>query len=162
MLKRLYFLSLFQTERIDGRADTIVISIRDRHFKARLREGFGDVLSLYFDDYEFDGISDRPVDIFTPAHANALRNWLQRYSEANDEFTVLVHCHAGISRSAAIAWWIYQSYQEHGLVLKTTYPFWYLNRDVLRVLDPNMSAPQKPDEAPTFPPDRSFEVLPFL
>ena len=139
----------------------IVVSIHDRHFFPNLRGGSRDVLRLCFDDYdrERDGI-DALKDSFTPEQAETLKSWLEPYLRANTDFTLLVHCHAGISRSAAVAWWAHKT---HGLELKTDFPAWYLNRNVLRTLDPDIDPPLKPDDAPTMPiTQRAFERPPML
>jgi alpha/beta superfamily hydrolase len=119
------------------------------------------VLRLYFDDYdkERDG-NDVLQDSFTPEQAEALKSWLEPYQRANTEFTLLVHCYAGISRSAAIAWWAHKAF---GLELKTDFPAWYLNRHVLRTLAPDIAPPTKPDDAPAMPSaQRAFEAPPKL
>lgn len=161
MLKRVHFIPLAQAEKLTGRPDVIVISIHDRHFLPNLRSGFRDVLRLHFDDYdqERDGM-DALQDSFTPEQADTLKWWLEPYLRANTEFTLLVHCYAGISRSAAIAWWAHKA---HGLELMTDYPAWYLNRHVLRILDPGIAPPTKPDDAPAMPStQRAFERPPTL
>lgn len=160
MLKRVHFIPLSQAEKLEGRPDVIVISIHDRHYLPNLRSGFRDVLRLHFDDYdrERDGI-DALQDSFTPEQAETLKSWLEPYLRANTDFTLLVHCHAGISRSAAVAWWAHKA---HGLELKTDFPAWYLNRHVLRTLDPDIAPPPKPDEASLMPQGRAFERPPML
>ncbi len=158
MLKQIYFVPLLHAERIEGRPNIIVVSIHDRHYRPNLRDGFGGVLSLKFDDYDpdLDGIT-RDRDVFSHDQADTLHAWIETYASSATPFTLLVHCYGGISRSAAVAWWAYRTYQHCGLELKTDYPLWYLNRHVLRVLDSNIQAPRKPDDASVIPPDRSFE-----
>lgn len=160
MLKSVHFIPLYQAEKLEGKPDVIVISIHDRHYRPNLRSGFRDVLRLHFDDYdrERDG-NDALQDSFTPEQAGVLKSWLEPYLRAKTDFTLLVHCHAGISRSAAVAWWAHKA---HGLELRTTYPSWYLNSHVLRVLDPSIAPPTKPDDAPAMPQDRASENLPTL
>jgi len=161
MLKCVHFIPLSQAEKLEGRPDVIVVSIHDRHFLPQLRSGFRDVLRLHFDDYDQqrDGL-DALQDAITPEQAETLKSWLEPYLRANAEFTLLVHCYAGISRSAAVAWWAHKAY---GLELKTAFPAWYLNRQVLRTLDPNIEAPTKPDDAPAMPASqRAFEAPPML
>lgn len=160
MLKSVHFIPLNLAEKLEGRPDVIVISIHDRHSRPNLRSGFRDVLRLNFDDYdsERDGL-DALQDTFTPAQAEALKSWLEPYLRAKTDFTLLVHCHAGISRSAAVAWW---AHKVHGVELVTTYPVWCLNSHVLRVLDPSIAAPETPADAPAMPRERAFEMPPML
>lgn len=58
-----------------------------------------------------------------------------------------------------MAWWAHKAY---GLELKTDYPTCYLNRHVLRTLDPGIAPPPKPDDASEIPTDRSFGPPPLL
>ena len=52
MIKDIHFTSQYHAERVEGRLDTIVVSIHHRHARANLRGGFRDVLYLAFDDYD--------------------------------------------------------------------------------------------------------------
>lgn len=160
MLKSVHFIPLNLAEKLEGRPDVIVISIHDRHFRPNLRSGFRDVLHLDFDDYdsERDGL-DPAQDTFTPEQAESLKSWLEPYLRADRDFTLLVHCHAGISRSAAVAWWAHKA---HGVELATEFPVWYLNNHVLRVLDPGIATPLKPADAPAMPRERASEAPPKL
>lgn len=160
MLKNVRFISQHHAERLDGRPDVIVVSIHDRHARPNLRSGFRDVLRLCFDDYdrERDGV-DALQEAFSPEHAEALKSWLEPYLRARMGFTLLVHCHAGVSRSAAVAWWAHKA---HGLEIRTDFPVWYLNRHVLRIMDPAIAPPLKPDDAPAMPRERAFEPMPMI
>lgn len=160
MINEVHFSSRYHAERVEGRVDTIVVSIHDRHAKANLRSGFRDVLYLAFDDYdrERDG-ADALMEPFTAEQAETLKSWIEAYLRASTRFKLLVHCHAGISRSAAVAWWAHKAL---GIELKTDYPTCYLNRHVLRTLDAKVAPPAKPDEAPEIPKDRSFGPPPLL
>lgn len=46
-------------------------------------------------------------DNFAPSlsHAHAIRAFVDRLHECSDEIDLVVHCSAGVSRSAAVAWW---------------------------------------------------------
>jgi len=158
MFRNVYFLSQRQAEKIEGRKDIIVVSIHALHRPPRLLGSFADVLHLSFDDHdpERDGM-DALQEKFSVKHADALKSWLEPYLQAHDTFHLLVHCHAGISRSAAIAWWMHHAY---GAKLRTTYPPWYLNRHVLRVLDRTIKPPPMPVDAPQMPPPRDLELPP--
>jgi predicted esterase len=160
MIKDIHFTSQYHAERIDGLPGVIVVSIHDRHCQPKLRSGFRDVLRLAFDDYdpERDGM-DALMDTFSAEQAETLKSWLEPYLRANTTYTLLIHCYAGISRSAAVAYWAHKT---HGLELKTDYPTFYLNRHVLRTLDPEIKAPPKSDDAPKIPKDRTFGPPPLL
>jgi predicted protein tyrosine phosphatase/alpha/beta superfamily hydrolase len=160
MIKHVHFTSRYQAERVEGRPDVVVISIHDRHARPNLRAGFRDVLRLAFDDYDRDRDgADALMEAFTTEQAETLKAWLEPYLRATMTYTLLVHCHAGISRSAAVAWWAHKA---HGLEMKTDYPAWYLNRHVLRTLDSAIAPPPKPDDAPEIPQDRGFGPPPLL
>ena len=158
MLKNVHFVSQRQAEAIDGQSSVIVISIHDSSRRPALRSGFRDVLFLCFDDYDQnrDGI-DALMEPFSLAQAETLKAWLGKYLDDDTVSDLLVHCHAGISRSAAVAWW---AHKKHGLELKTEYPAWHLNRHVLRTLDSAIEPPPLPDNVPAMPYERSTaEVL---
>lgn len=146
MIHSIHFLSQRQAEKIVGRPDLILVSIRTRHSAPRLHGAFGGMLPLCFDDYDPDQDGpDSAQDTFSPEQAEELKQWLVPYLRSEEVFTLLVHCHAGVSRSAAVAWWAHQS---HGIPLATTFTAGYLNRHVLRTLDPKLVPPPLPPQAP--------------
>jgi predicted protein tyrosine phosphatase/predicted esterase len=160
MILEVHFASRYQAERVEGRLDTIVVSIHDRHSKANLRSGFRDVLYLAFDDYDRDRDgTDALMEPFTAEQADTLKHWLETYLRAGTHYKLLIHCNAGISRSAAVAYWAQRTFD---LDLKTDYPTYYLNRHVLRTLDPKIEPPPIPADAPNPPRDRSFGPPPLL
>jgi predicted protein tyrosine phosphatase len=154
MLNEVAFLSQAQIGRISGQANTLVVSIRDPGVTVDLNPGFRDVLPLEFDD--IDPLSDQLpegtiVQPFTANHAHALEAWLEPYVKAMARYTLLVHCGAGVSRSAAIAWWVHKTF---GAALQTGFPVGYLNRHVLRTLSPEILPPELPHDAPAVPAPR--------
>jgi predicted protein tyrosine phosphatase len=143
MLTAVYFLSLYQAQKVAGRHDAVVVSIHDRHFTPTLQPGFRGVLTLYFDYYDIDRDDVvENVDPFDLGHAIALRVWLKQHRKSPDSIILIIHCHAGISRSAAIAWWVHREFE---VPLHTQYPAHYLNRHVLRVLNPAIDPPAIPE-----------------
>lgn len=142
MLVATYFLSVYQVQKLAGRSEAIVVSVRDRHYTPKLQAGFRDVLLLYFDDHDDarDG-PDATADPFSTEHAQKLRTWLAPYIASNEKFVLLCHCRAGLSRSASLSFW---ANQELGVPLRTTFPTYYLNRHVLTVLNPSISPPVVP------------------
>lgn len=145
MLTAVYFLSVYQAQKIAGRSDTVVVSIRDRHFTPKLQTGFRDVLPLFFDDHDDarDGVDEQACR-FGIEHAQTLRTWLGLHVASPEPLLFMVHCHAGISRSAAIAWWVHR---EFGVPLRTTFPAYFLNRHVLKVLNPTLDLPNMPERS---------------
>lgn len=145
--QRVAFISLHQVQKLPGRPDTVLVSIQDRHYAPKLQPGFADVLVLDFDDHdpERDGL-DALAEKFTPEQATQLREWVMTHGRATAPRNLLVHCNAGISRSAAIAWWVHR---EFGTPLSTRFPACYLNRHVLRLLNPDILPPAIPANAPS-------------
>lgn len=160
MLKNVHFVSQRQAEEIKGLSSVVVVSIHDSSRRPALRSGFRDVLFLCFDDYDQDrdGI-DALMEPFSLAQAEMLKVWLEQYLYDDTVSDLLVHCHAGISRSAAVAWW---AHKKHGLELKTEYPVWYLNRHVLRTLDSTIELPPLPDNVPAMPHERTTAEVVLL
>lgn len=76
---------------------------------ATLRKGWRRVLRLVFDDVEipFFGATH-----FDTVHAEAILHWLDEVEGKVDK--VFVHCHAGRSRSAAVAKFIAEKYDLSG------------------------------------------------
>lgn len=126
MLKDIVFLSVNKMKRVRPNKDTIVISILDSSEsvdRPRL-SGFRGVLSLEFEDIaeehhrvDVGAWPDEPTSaehqMFAsrgerlPALSDAARivTYLQHHHATPDPVTLIVHCHGGISRSAAVAEW---------------------------------------------------------
>jgi len=126
MLKDIMFLSLTKMKRVRPDINTIVISILDSSEasgRPRLK-GFRGVLSLEFEDIaeehhnvEAGAWPDEPClachEQFAsrgerlPALSDAERivTYLKHHHASPDPVRVIIHCHAGISRSAAVAEW---------------------------------------------------------
>lgn len=86
---------------IGDATDTVLISICDSNEQpARLKTTFHDVLRLHFDDV--DSADDLMADevVMTEDHAQCIARFVHKYTTMPK---ILVHCHAGISRSAATA-----------------------------------------------------------
>jgi predicted protein tyrosine phosphatase len=100
------FVSASDISYMDGRADTVVISIRNpKSEPARIRDGFRDVLHLEFDNVE------RPAPgcvLFMEAHATEILAFVEKHEGAASR--ILVNCGAGESRSAAVAFYLSMKY----------------------------------------------------
>ena len=138
-IERLTVLNLEEAERLAGDPATAVISVTDPGVAALLAEGFGDVLRLAFHDIDDDTLAllehapnppEPEVRPFSAAQARQLVSWADALGGAARPMRVAVHCHAGISRSSAIAWFLHQ---RHGAALQWQAHF-APNRRVLRLL----------------------------
>lgn len=127
MLKNVLFLSLTEMKRRKPSLDTVVVSILDNSEsggRPRLG-GFRSVLSLEFED-TFEEMKlakagdwpDEPNDdeharfaqgrgerVPALSDARAIVEFLHRCHQTPETLTLVVHCHGGISRSAAVATW---------------------------------------------------------
>jgi predicted protein tyrosine phosphatase len=92
-------LSREDAERYEPRGREICISIADPDADpAQVSEDFAAVLRLNFTDIVQQ---DDPSDVlFSEDHARAIREFLDSWPEAT---RIVVHCHAGISRSPGVA-----------------------------------------------------------
>ena len=115
-LESVVFLSREEAEAYVPNSDEAVISINDSlDDKANLREGWHSVLRLYFLDiddsclrnglfiHKLETTTGRKVEdlCFREEHVVAVSRWL---AEVSPNVTrIVVHCVAGVSRSAAIA-----------------------------------------------------------
>lgn len=57
---------------------------------------------------------DAPDDTYTeaiqPEHAQNIVEFVRRLEKSRDPWALLVHCHAGVSRSGAVAEWVEEKY----------------------------------------------------
>lgn len=127
MLKSVEFMSLKAVKSLMPSADVAVISIRDSSTVRDLPtfDGFMDVLQLDMLDVCEEHALHPPgswakepteeqhltyceiSDNFAPSlsHAHAIRAFVSRLHDCADEIDLVVHCSAGVSRSAAVASW---------------------------------------------------------
>lgn len=107
-IKHVSYVSRREAEKKLGTADWALISITDPfHYPAALKSGWQSVLRLEFSDIEQ---ASKPLVLFSEKDACAVIEFV-RQSELDGCVGVLVHCKAGISRSAAIAKWIAAEYK---------------------------------------------------
>jgi predicted protein tyrosine phosphatase len=104
MSQRIFAISLAEMERlVDKRGPSLsawVISINCPGSKSPLPDNCGNVLVLHFDDIEgpVEGAEDKFV-LFDGALAVRILCFLQQFDGA----VLIIHCHAGIARSGAVA-----------------------------------------------------------
>lgn len=102
-IKEVRFVSRREAESIDGFADWAIISISDPfHYPATLKGGWHSVLRLEFSDIEQES---KLKTLFSEKEAREVVDFVRQANAAGCA-GVLVHCKAGVSRSAAIAKWI--------------------------------------------------------
>jgi len=127
MLKSVEFMSLKAVHSLASSPTVAIISIRDSSTVGDVPtfDGFRDVLQLHMLDvceehalHAPGSWAEEPTDAqhlqyceipdnFAPsrAHAQAIRAFVDRLHGCADEIDLVVHCSAGVSRSAAVALW---------------------------------------------------------
>jgi predicted protein tyrosine phosphatase len=127
-LKTVIFMGRIEAEAEPARSDWAVISLSEWGAEpARLKDGWQSILRLEFHDIEQE-VPDEPYDLFSEDQAREIVQFVQD-AQANGAVGVLVHCRAGISRSAAVAKWIAAA---HGLPFNEQYSLY--NRHVYQLL----------------------------
>lgn len=130
MLKEILFMGYREFGEIRPNEDTVVISILDPSEEHRRPEGlylFRDALELHFVDVnEPKGAPPWPDVMTEEQHlaacvmheckapqiddAQRIVEFTRRHHEVSEELTLVVHCFAGVSRSAAVARWASMTY----------------------------------------------------
>lgn len=99
MIKNIDFVSKQQAESLLGRSDHVVISISDPDESVSLKKGWKKVLSLKFLDVENEDYSFT----FCEDLAKTAAEFIREAAESDESLSLIVHCHAGVSRSAGMA-----------------------------------------------------------
>ncbi len=103
-IKSLEFLSVDEAQAFVPEVHTVAISIlTPGRAPAQLHSDIEDVLRLYFHDGVAHGTAARKVDLFSSEQAQSVIDFLRLHNAAHDPTHLLIHCEAGISRSAAVA-----------------------------------------------------------
>jgi predicted protein tyrosine phosphatase len=102
---KIYFLSQADAERLTPNNHTAMISIISPHGQRNMRKWIFQLL-MQFDDVTAPA---KGVTAFTKADANRLKSFIKGLPQSVD--TIIVHCEAGISRSAAVAKWLNELYK---------------------------------------------------
>ena len=135
----LVVLSREEAERYEPLGVEVCISITDPGAApARLSPRFAAVLRLQFNDVTEAGA---PTDVlFGAAHARAITEFLARWPDAG---RVVVHCHAGASRSPGVALGLCDLRGWATAGLEGSHPAW--NRRVRAVLAGGRAAARTPE-----------------
>ena len=116
-LKKVIFTDRQSAEGKDGFATWAVISISEPdYYPANLQEGWHSVLRLEFHDVD---AAFGEYTVFSESNAKSIIEFARKAHEGACE-GIMVHCKAGISRSAAVAKWIAERYElpfNHGYML---------------------------------------------
>lgn len=104
MIKSLEYLSLDEALEFKPQIPTIAISILSPgRAQAVLHPEIDPVLRLYFEDTTGkEGTTSGP-GIFSTDHAREILDFIHHHRDKPTPYHLLVHCEAGISRSAAVA-----------------------------------------------------------
>jgi predicted protein tyrosine phosphatase len=107
-LKEINYVSRREAERMEPRPNWALVSISDPlHYPAMLRSGWHSILRLEFSDVEKPC---HPSVIFSMQDAQRVIEFVSQADVAGC-VGLLVHCKAGVSRSASIAKWVAMQYQ---------------------------------------------------
>ncbi|HKJ71795.1 MAG TPA: hypothetical protein VKA55_08605 [Gammaproteobacteria bacterium] len=138
-IERVTVMDLEEAAGLPADAETAVISVTDPGVRAPLADGFAHVLRLQFhdvDDAMLEALArlarapGEEPEPFRAEQARRLVAWAEALAAAPEPLRVAVHCHAGVSRSPAIAWFLNGVY---GADLRWR-PHFAPNRRVLRLL----------------------------
>ena len=103
-IQSLKFLSVDEAQAFVPEVQTVAISIlTPGRAPAQLHSTIENVLRLYFHDGVPHGTEPRKVDLFSTEQALAVINFLRHHHTQPQPKHLLIHCEAGISRSAAVA-----------------------------------------------------------
>ena len=113
MMKKVMFVGRYSAETCGPWTDFALISLNEPHAvdgNAKIRKGWHDVLRLSFQDITPDTID--PENYYTLANDDQAQQIVDfvRKVAPNVE-GIIVHCRAGVSRSAAVAKWICGQYR---------------------------------------------------
>lgn len=137
-MKTVSFTSQEMAEEFIPRPGWVIISIVDHHGEeANLQDGWTDILRLSFHDTdltkEFSEETKQLIrDKYPPMckeQADQIVAFVEKHANAPG---LLVHCHAGISRSAAVAKWVMDrfglSYTDHEMMCHNQWVYQLLDQ----------------------------------
>ena len=113
MLTKVIFVGRYSAENCGPWSDFALISLNDPGAKdgdAMIPDGWHEVLRLSFHDITPETLDlESSYTLMTDKHAQAIIDFVREV--APNVNGILVHCRAGISRSAAVVKWITNEYQ---------------------------------------------------
>ena len=125
-LQKVIYTDQQSAEDIPGLDDWAILSITEPDwYPAKLKDGWHDILRLEFHDID---LYTEPYVLFNQQQARDIIRFVGNCHDAGVN-GVVVHCKAGISRSAAVAKWIAENYN---LAFPDGYTLY--NKQVYRVL----------------------------
>lgn len=105
MISKVIFVPQVAAEAMQGSAHQLLVSITEPGRPAALQSGWKAVLRLQFDDID----TPQPgCQMFEEHDAHSLLAFVEAHAQTSTE--LVVHCHAGISRSAAVAKFFAEKY----------------------------------------------------
>lgn len=116
MLLDVIFVSQYNAEKIQPRDTDALISITEGKGEANLNNDWKHLIRVEFHDVDetneelwtFDG--KKQYIQFTEDIAKKIRDFVENLHQLDDAIHLVVHCHAGISRSAAVAKYVAERY----------------------------------------------------
>lgn len=97
-MRRILFMSREAAANYKPGADAALVSIRDVTQEPLVpRPGWADIVDVRFADVD---TADRGLELFGTSHAQAIVEFVRKNQDREE---LVVHCHAGYSRSAAVA-----------------------------------------------------------
>jgi predicted protein tyrosine phosphatase len=105
MITSIEYTSRRDIERRQSNPETVVLSIRGLDERSpRLAKGWADVLSIQFDDV-VPGEGFGCEEPMTLEDARTISGWIRQWASDRRQVKLVIHCNAGVSRSAAVALW---------------------------------------------------------
>lgn len=103
-IESLQFLSIHEAESFVPYQSSVAISIiSPGRAPARLHGDIGEILRLAFHDATPKDSNPQSTVLFSAEDAKAVIDFLRRHHARTQALHLLIHCEAGISRSAAVA-----------------------------------------------------------
>jgi len=126
-------------DNVQDKTDIFFISINDTCNSKKLpyfKSNHDNVLIQYFDDVEKDVIDNNKNEILAKAFTEEQAIEMFKFIEKNkDKKTCLIHCVAGISRSAAIGVFLSDYTNGNYFELKENHPYILPSKHVLKLMN---------------------------
>lgn len=103
MIKSVQFMSVQKAEALIPDRPTVAVSILSPGMEEARLQGFRDILRLFFTD-AVTAENEGPV-LFDAHFAQQIVDFLTTYHAMAEDYDLVIHCQAGVSRSAAVAVW---------------------------------------------------------